>query len=458
MARPPAKYYPALDKSKTAGVRRCGLRDTPGEVQEGARPLLGPRVCLQTQWSSGTGFTNKQAGLITKCKVTHGGDVMGYAWAPQITGLVRGEPKPGQRHRSNGLAICMEAFEERASKSPTLDRALSYQNVYEHIYDTHKSGTDVWEEMCAEASLYRVPVKLRDGRIAERGLPHNAVIGWSMIMKPPPEMVAALGMETEDIARFCGDGFRAMEQIEPRLFRDDNVEGEAWHFDEGVLHPHRIGTAKDKNGKYCGNLIDARLCIRINQEWPALMRGMGWPIDDLDLTDWDRMKTDDDYREEREAKRKRQGQSVADYAKQRAAAAGEVAAGIVRNAKQTAAETTAQAEQTAQQIVTQANTKAEAALAAVRLKIQQEIDDAKEQLETDRKAAQAALQGDLATWGRLTPRPTATALLGVLGASVEASRTKPVSEGIGGAMEQLRRMMAARSDNPGPAPVEGPTR
>lgn len=45
------KYYPALDKSKTAGVRRCGLRDTPGEVQEGARPLLGPRVCLQTQWS-----------------------------------------------------------------------------------------------------------------------------------------------------------------------------------------------------------------------------------------------------------------------------------------------------------------------------------------------------------------------------------------------------------------------
>ena len=32
LARPPAKYYPALDKSKTAGVRRCGLRDTPGEV------------------------------------------------------------------------------------------------------------------------------------------------------------------------------------------------------------------------------------------------------------------------------------------------------------------------------------------------------------------------------------------------------------------------------------------
>lgn len=389
---------------------------------------------------------------------------MGYAWAPQITGLVRGEPKPGQHHRSNGLAICMEAFEERASKSPTLERALSYQNVYEHSYDTHKSGTDVWEEMCAAAEAYKIPVKLKNGGTAERGLPHNAVIGWAMIMKPPPEMVAALGMETEDIARFCADGYRAMEQIEPRLFRDDNIEGDAWHFDENVPHLHRVGTSKDKNGKYCGNLIDANLCVRINQEWPALMRGLNWPIDDLDVTDWDRMKTDDDYREEREAKRKRQGRSVADYGKQRAAAAGEVAAGIVRNAKQTAAETTAQAEQTAQQIVTQANTKAEAALEAVRLKIQEEIAEAKQERDkavTTRKAAQAALQGDYETWARITPRPTANALLGVLGAAVEASMDRrPVTSHVGELARQMRTMyeqQQARA-NPGPTHVEGPTR
>ena len=65
---------------------------------------------------------------------------------------------------------------------------------------------------------------------------------------------------------------------------------------EGTPHLHRIGTAKDKNGKYCGNLIDANLCVRINQEWPALMRGRNWPIDDLDVTDWTRMAYDDDYR------------------------------------------------------------------------------------------------------------------------------------------------------------------
>lgn len=365
---------------------------------------------------------------------------MGYAWAPQITGLVRGEPKPGQRHRANGLAICMEAFEERASKSPTLERALSYQNVYEHRYDTHKSGTDVWEEMCAEASLYRVPVKLRDGRIAERGLPHNAVIGWAMILKPPPEMVAALGMTTEDIARFCSDGFKAMEQIEPRLFRDDNVESDGWHFDEGTPHLHRIGTSKDKNGTYCGNLIDANLCVRINQEWPALMRGRDWPIDDLDVTDWTRMAYDDDYRESREAKRTRQGKSVTDYGKQRAEAAGAVAVGIVQEAKAAAAETTAQAE---------------AVREAIRQKIKDEIEEAKRERDEAiadrdeaikaRRATRAALQGDLETWAGLTPNPSGRALLDVLGAAVEASRaTRPMSPGVGSAMARMMAMVRAQ--------------
>ena len=371
---------------------------------------------------------------------------MGYAWAPQITGLVRGEPKPGQHHRSNGLAICMEAMEERASKSPTLERALSYQNVYEHRYDTHKSGTDVWEEMCAEASLYRVPVKLRDGRIAERGLPHNAVIGWAMVLKPPPEMVAALDMTTEDIARFCGDGFRAMEQIEPRLFSDENVESDGWHFDEGTPHLHRIGTSMDKNGTYCGNLIDANLCVRINQEWPALMRGRDWPIDDLDVTDWTRMAYDDDYREARAAKRKRQGKSVTDYGQQRAEAAGAVAVGIVQEAKAAAAETTAQAE---------------AVREAIRQKIKGEIEEAKRERDEAvkaRRASQAALQGDYEAWAADTTRPTAKTLLGVLGAAAKASVQRPTTSGIGSAYARMMSMVKAGNtrSSSGPAAVEGP--
>ena len=42
---------------------------------------------------------------------------MGWKCLPQVTGLVRGEPKPGAKHRSNGAAICGEAGKERHSAS-----------------------------------------------------------------------------------------------------------------------------------------------------------------------------------------------------------------------------------------------------------------------------------------------------------------------------------------------------
>lgn len=292
--------------------------------------------------------------------------VVGYAWAPQITGLVRGEPKPGQKHRSNGLAIIKELAEERASDSPTLDRDRSVNNTYWHR-DGGKSGTATWEAMCAEAEAYRIPVKLKNGKMAERGLRGDAVIGWAAILKPPPEMVAELGMDDAEQVRFCEDCFKALEKIEPRVFRQENVTVDAYHRDEGtpplfVTHGHKVGTSKDKNGRYCGNLIDANLCVRINEQFPALMRAMHWPIDDLDVTDWDRMGyvqddeghtlydihgkpclIDPEYVKERNDKWKRQGQSVDKYAEQKAKAATETAARIIADAKEQAAEVKAKA-------------------------------------------------------------------------------------------------------------------
>lgn len=66
-------------------------------------------------------------------------------------------------------------------------------------------------------------------------------------------------------------------------------------------------------------------------------------------------------------------------------------------------------------------------------------------LQTAHKATRAALQGDLETWAGLTPKPSATALLGVLGAAVEASRaTRPMSPGVGGAMAKMMAMVRAQ--------------
>ena len=66
-------------------------------------------------------------------------------------------------------------------------------------------------------------------------------------------------------------------------------------------------------------------------------------------------------------------------------------------------------------------------------------------LQTAHTATRAALQGDLETWAGLTPKPSATALLGVLGAAVEASRaTRPMSPGVGSAMARMMAMVRAQ--------------
>lgn len=239
---------------------------------------------------------------------------MGYKCTPQLTGLVRGEPKPGAKHRANGRKITEEAGNERYSKSETLDRTRSINNDYEG----YKSGSKCWDEMEEEAANYRVKGKTKNGKDYERGLRSDAVIGYAVIFNPPAEMCE--GWTQDDYKRFYRDSWTVMNQIEPRLFRGENIKMKAVHRDEGLMdnngeygeHMHVIGTAKD-NDKYCGNIIDASLYVRINENYPKMMRAKGWDLDDLDTTDFSRMGKDAEYRAERNAKRKLAGRSVNQY-------------------------------------------------------------------------------------------------------------------------------------------------
>jgi hypothetical protein len=54
-------------------------------------------------------------------------------------------------------------------------------------------------------------------------------------------------------------------------------------------------------------LVDAAFLVRVNQRYPEMMRDRGWDLDDLDVTDWKRYKKNEDYRRERQEKRKAQG-------------------------------------------------------------------------------------------------------------------------------------------------------
>ena len=246
---------------------------------------------------------------------------MGFTCAPQFFGLVRGEPKINkktgepQRHRANGKVILAEAGKERYSSSKTLDRTRSHLNVYEGF----ESGFACWDAMCEEADQYRTVAKGKDGKLHERRLKSDAVIGGAVIFNPSCETCKDWDLETH--RKFGDDSWEVLCEIKPEIFRPENVRMRAFHFDEGYrvaphifgIHEHRIFVPKDANGRYCGNLIDAKLLSEINKLYPAKMRERGWDMDDLDTTDWDRMKTDEDYREERRQKWSKQGRSVNKY-------------------------------------------------------------------------------------------------------------------------------------------------
>lgn len=284
---------------------------------------------------------------------------MGYKCAPQIMGLTRNEPKPNARHRANGKSMLQELGNERYSRSDTLDRTRSHLNEYEGF----KSGKKCWESMCNIADSYRIEGTTKNGVVFSKALRKDAVIGYALIINPPAEMT--VGWSTDDYAKFYADSFEVLTQIEPRIFNYNNNQMYSIHRDEGLPnddgtyteHCHFVGLAQDEDGRFCGNLIDAKLCSEINKQFPALMRAKGWELDDLDVTDWNRAKKDKAYRNERNAKRRTKGKNVNKYIADKAKRAGEAYA----EARQLAGELKAEKEQIDEyedEIVTNANRRA----------------------------------------------------------------------------------------------------
>lgn len=372
---------------------------------------------------------------------------MGYAWAPQIVGLTKHEPKmtakgTKPKHRAKGIAIVKEAMEERASGSPTLDRSRSGQNIYWHKCQGDVSGTATWESMCDDADEYRVKVKMKNGKTAERKLPSDAVIGWAMILKPPPLMIAALRMTDDDIERFCEDAFDVMGGIKTKnghnFFSFDNLECDAFHHDEDSPHYHKIGKPIC-NGRYCGNEIDADYCDRINRAFPGLMRARGWPIDDLDVTDWERAKTDDAYREERNKKRLGQGRSTRQYQEDQIAEANRIAADIVA----------------------QAAARADNAIAEAKRRISDSLQQGREErdaLQAECERLREALTGDLQSFEAQEAKEGAKRLLAAVGASTEPKEAKAINPVRTALMERMMAKAEREKQKSGPTHVEGPTR
>ena len=252
---------------------------------------------------------------------------MGWKCALQIKGLTIGEPSPTAKHRMPLKKAAMEAGYERASKSATLDRRRSKFN----IYDGYESGKECAEAMTEGSAL--TTVKLKDGAITQRKTRSDAVVGWAVITNPPAE--ACRGWDDDTYRRFYQDAWECLKAIKPNIFRDENVTMTAEHWDEGTppedvpstftpesldklledieRHQHRIGYARDENGRWCGNEIDSKFLHDLNKVFPTMMRERGWDMDDLDVTDYERTKIDRKYKAERAAKRRKSGRDVNAY-------------------------------------------------------------------------------------------------------------------------------------------------
>lgn len=244
---------------------------------------------------------------------------MGYSVVPQMIKLVKGAGD--EKHRANGGKILREMYEERYGKTVTLDREYSYLNEYVGA----TSGDEMWDKLIDEADNYKI-VTVRKGKEYRRALPEKSTIGMSVIFKLPYEYSAQLSVAEN--AKFYTDTEDVLAELYPDVFAKKNIRGYTIHRDEGIPnsdiekgseHKHQVYVPRDRNDRYCGNLVDVKMFANICKQYPAKMREKGWDFEDLDTTDWDRYKYDSEYKAERDLKRKENGLGVNAYAKKQTA-------------------------------------------------------------------------------------------------------------------------------------------
>lgn len=166
------------------------------------------------------------------------------------------------KRKGNALAVAKEAFEERASADPDLNRNLSKLNVYEG----YLRGTDLYAYWMQEAASHRDP--------KGRKLRSDAVIGFSAICKPDKAFMD--GLQEAQQLKFLEDS----KSVLTDLFAEHGLEVDAvaLHRDEVNPHLHIFG---HDPAFQAGKKIGLPLFSAFNRTYPERMRQLGWQVDDL---------------------------------------------------------------------------------------------------------------------------------------------------------------------------------
>ena len=237
----------------------------------------------------------------------------GITWAKLNSGA------GGTKHKGNDKAFMCEAFEERWSADPDLDRTKTKDNVYMTGY---RSGLELLNDINHEIAEYNQQLK----NSGKRGLRKDAITSFAVIVKPDMEVMGELTREQQ--IKFFEDAYNLISEklgTNPDT-NVPNVRGGVIQFDEGNPHLHLFGVPYNSAGKLCADDI-FRLPLNrwLNEEFPKLMNEKGWnlePCKDPKGYDADKAKdmTEEQLKEYKEqcieykrSKKKKHGQSATAY-------------------------------------------------------------------------------------------------------------------------------------------------
>lgn len=234
----------------------------------------------------------------------------GITWAKLNSGA------GGTKHKGNDKAFMCEAFEERWSADPDLDRTKTKDNVYMTGY---RSGLELLNDINHEIAEYNQQLK----NSGKRGLRKDAITSFAVIVKPDMEVMGELTKEQQ--IKFFEDAYNLISEklgTNPDT-NVPNVRGGVIQFDEGNPHLHLFGVPYNNKGKLCADDI-FRLPLNrwLNETFPKLMSQKGWnlePCKDPEGYDPDKAKTMNEqqlkeYKEQcieyKRSKKKQHGQSA----------------------------------------------------------------------------------------------------------------------------------------------------
>ena len=181
-------------------------------------------------------------------------------------------PKTSKKHTGNMRAVLCEAFEERWSTDPDVDKKKTYLNQYAG----YRSALKLIEDINKEAQEYSQNLREQ----GKRGLRVDARLAFAMIVKPPMEWINSLPEEQQ--TKFFNDSLCILQ-----YFMGDspngksNIRAAVLQFDEPGIHLHMAGMPYTKDGRLCADdVFKLSLMNKLNKEYPKRMRQLGWDIED----------------------------------------------------------------------------------------------------------------------------------------------------------------------------------